>query len=48
MAAVGADDTAIYFNDPGLKNGEHVTFENTCLKNFKLSDISYIQAIEAK
>ncbi len=48
MTAVAYDDENIYFNDPGLKNGEHVTFENTCLKNFKLSDISYIQAIEVK
>ena len=48
MVAVGYDDNGIYFNDPGIKNGEHVTFEETCLKNFKLSDISYIQAIGVK
>lgn len=48
MIAVSYDDENIYFNDPGLKDGEHVTFENTCLKNFKLSDISYIQAVEVK
>lgn len=48
MTVVGYDDENIYFNDPGLKNGEHVTFENTCLKNYKLSDISYIQALEMK
>lgn len=48
MVAVDADENNVYFNDPGIKNGEHVTFENTCLKNFKLSDISYIQAIEVK
>lgn len=48
MTAVGYDDENIYFNDPGLKNGEHITFENTCLKNYKLSDISYIQALEVK
>lgn len=48
MAAVAFDDENIYFNDPGLKTGEHVTFENTCLKNYKLSDISYIQAMEVK
>ena len=48
MIAVSYDEENIYFNDPGLKDGEHVTFENTCLKNFKLSDISYIQAVEVK
>ncbi len=46
MLAVGYDDEEIYFNDPGIKNGEHVTFAETCLKNFKLSDISYIQAAQ--
>ena len=48
MVAVGYDDNGIYFNDPGVKNGEHVTFEETCLKNLKLSDISYMQAIGVK
>lgn len=48
MVAVAYDEENIYFNDPGLKTGEHVTFENTCLKNFKLSDISCIQAISVK
>lgn len=48
MVAVSYDDENIYFNDPGLKEGEHITFDNTCLKNFKLSDISYIQAVEVK
>jgi len=45
MVAVSYDDENIYFNDPGVPNGEHITFENTCLKNYKLSDISSIQAI---
>ena len=48
MMAVSYDENGIYFNDPGMKNGEHVTFENTCLKKYKLSDISYIQAVEVK
>ncbi len=48
MMAVSYDDENIYFNDPGLKDGEHITFDKTCLKNFKLSDISYIQAVEVK
>ena len=45
MVAVEYDDEQIYFNDPGLSSGEHVTFENTCLKNYSLKDISSIQAI---
>ena len=48
MVAVGYDDENIYFNDPGIKNGEHKTLAETCLKNYKLSDISYIQAIVKK
>lgn len=48
MVAVGYEGDTIYFNDPGIKNGEHVTFEKSCLKNYKLTDISYIQAIEAQ
>lgn len=46
MVAVGYDEEEIYFNDPGVVLGEHTTFDKTCLKNFKLSDISSIQAIE--
>ncbi len=48
MVAVGYEDDTIYFNDPGVKDGEHVTFSKTCLKNYKLTDLSYIQAIEIK
>lgn len=44
MMAVGYDEENIYFNDPAFKEGEYVPFEKTCLKNFVLSDISYIQA----
>lgn len=48
MVAVDFDDENIYFNDSGIKNGEHKTLSETCLKNYNLSDISYIQAIEKK
>lgn len=48
MVAVDYDDENIYFNDPGIKNGEHKTIKETCLKNYSLSDISYIQAIAKK
>ena len=46
MMAVDYDDNYIYFNDPGFKEGEYVTFDKTCLKNFKLSDISFVQAVK--
>lgn len=46
MVAVAVDGGKIYFNDPAVRNGERVLFEQTCLKNFKLSDISYIQAVK--
>lgn len=45
MMAVEYDEENIYFNDPAIKNGEHVTFDKTCLKNFNLSDISFVQAV---
>lgn len=48
MVAVAYDDENIYFNDPGVKSGEHVPFEETCLKSFKLSSISSIQAFEVR
>lgn len=48
MVAVAYDEENIYFNDPGVKSGEHVPFEETCLTNFKLSDISSIQAFEVR
>ena len=48
MVAVGYDDENIYFNDPGIKDGEHKTLSETCLKNYSLADLSYIQAIEKK
>lgn len=48
MVAVDYDNENIYFNDPGIKDGEHKTLDETCLKNYSLSDISYIQAIVKK
>lgn len=45
MVAVGYDENYIYFNDPGIRSGEHVTFYKSCLKNFKLSDITFVQAV---
>lgn len=46
MMAVSYDENNIYFNDPAKKEGEHLTFKETCLTNFALSDISFIQAVE--
>lgn len=46
MLAVDYDDENIYFNDPAKQNGEHIPFEETCLKNYKLEDISFIQAVK--
>lgn len=48
MLAVSCEDGVIYFNDPALPNGEHIPFEKTCLKDYKLTDISYIQAMVKK
>lgn len=46
MMAVSYDENNIYFNDPAKKGGEHILFKDTCLSNFALSDISFIQAVE--
>jgi len=46
MVAVSFDEENIYFNDPATSNGENILFEETCLKNYSLSDISFIQAVE--
>jgi len=48
MVAVDYDENDIYFNDPGIKNGEHKKIYETCLKNYSLKDLSYIQAIAKK
>ncbi|MBE7015491.1 MAG: copper amine oxidase N-terminal domain-containing protein [Ruminococcaceae bacterium] len=48
MLAVSCENGVIYFNDPALASGEHIPFENTCLKKYKLTDISYIQAMTKK
>lgn len=46
MVAVSYDEERIFFNDPAIANGERIPFEQTCLKNFVLSDISFIQAVK--
>ena len=45
MVAVGYEGDTIYFNDPAYIDSEWVTFDQTCLKNYQLSDITFIQAI---
>lgn len=46
MVAVKVEDGKIYFNDPAVSKGELLLFEETCLRNYKLSDISFIQAVK--
>ena len=48
MVAVGYDSENIYFNDPGLKDGEYKKLSDTCLKNYSLSEVTFIQAIEKR
>lgn len=48
MYAVGYDENEIYFHDPAYENGDYITFDKTCLKNHKISDLDYIQAIASK
>ncbi len=46
MMAVDYDEERIYFNDPAMAKGERIPFEQTCLKNYALSDISFMQAVK--
>lgn len=49
MVAVGYADGVVYFNDPAQENMENVPFSDTCLgKKYKLTDLSYIQAVSLK
>lgn len=45
MLAVAFDDQKIYFSDPAKAKGQHITFDQTCLSKFKLSDITFVQAV---
>ena len=54
MLAVKYEDGIVYFNDPmrtdydykEYSNKECVTFDQTCLRAYKLSDIEFIQALK--
>ncbi len=46
MIAVDYDEEHIYFNDPAVAKGERIKFNQTCLKNYALSDISFMQAVK--
>lgn len=49
LVATGYYDGEVYFNDPASPKMENVTFENTCLgRNYKLTDLSFVQAIALK
>lgn len=45
MLAVGYEGDTIYYDEPAYADGEWIPFEETCLKNYNLSDITFIQAI---
>lgn len=49
LVATGYYDGTVYFNDPASAEMENVAFEDTCLgKKYKLTDISFVQAMEVK
>ena len=49
MVATGYYGDEVYFNDPAAMHLENVPFKDTCVgKIFKLTDISFIQAMEEK
>lgn len=43
--AVGYSGDTIYFHEPAYENGAAMTFDQTCLKKYKISDLDYLQAI---
>ena len=45
LFAVGYSGDTIYFHEPAYENGASMTFEQTCLKKYKISDLDYLQAI---
>ena len=45
LFAVGYSGDTIYFHEPAYEDGAAVTFDQTCLKNYKISDLDYLQAI---
>lgn len=45
LYAIGYEGDTIYFNESAYKDSANVTFEDTCLKKYKISDLDFIQAI---
>ncbi len=49
LVATGYYGSEVYFNDPASLSMENVTFDKTCLaRNFTLTDLSFVQAVELK
>ena len=49
IVATGYYENTVYFNDPAGESLENVEFSGTCLaKSFKLTDISFVQALALK
>ena len=46
MLAVGYSGDTIYFNDPAYEDGEHIPFEETCLKSYQLRALDFLQVVE--
>jgi len=46
LFAVGYDEENIYFHEPAYIDSDAVTFEETCLKKYKISDLDFLQAIK--
>lgn len=45
LFAVGYSGDTIYFHEPAYENGAAMTFDQTCLKKYNISDLDFIQAI---
>lgn len=46
LYAVGYENDVIYFHEPAYEESSAVTFEETCLKQYKISDLDFMQAIK--
>ncbi|MBE7045298.1 MAG: copper amine oxidase N-terminal domain-containing protein [Ruminococcaceae bacterium] len=46
LLAVGYEGDTIYFHEPAYADGKNVTFEETCLKHYQISQFDFLQVIE--
>lgn len=46
LFAVGYSGNTIYFHEPAYADSDSVSFDQTCLKQYKISDLDFIQVVK--